>query len=257
MQHLPWFKCTLEVEFCERWEKVCRPSHSFWGNFDTAVHVGTWSTSESLEVGANCRERAWPLTSAHWLIAATVCLTVSVRAWVFCILFSSILFYLSPIPQKTCSSYVFLMPVKTNPVKYRKKNTEKTESKGRAHAEKNISQVNFFLLFLMKFAVWERRRLFLLWEWAAKRHRRAAVFQPVHGKQNLFVYLRRHQETFREIWLKWMQFCFKGTHKKSRHFGSNNQDVVLMFLDCFISHHSMKTVDVFQQTVLKHLHFGL
>lgn len=52
----------------------------------------------------NCRERAWPLTSAHWLIAATVCLTVSVRAWVFCILFSYILFCLSPIPQKTCSS---------------------------------------------------------------------------------------------------------------------------------------------------------
>lgn len=47
-------------------------------DFDTAVRSGSRSTSlpESPEARANWRERVWPLTSAHWLIAATVCPTV-------------------------------------------------------------------------------------------------------------------------------------------------------------------------------------
>lgn len=56
----------------------CVSSSQLLVDFDTAVHSGCRSTSllESPEARANWRERVWPLTSAHWLIAATVCPTV-------------------------------------------------------------------------------------------------------------------------------------------------------------------------------------
>lgn len=66
-------------------------------SFDIVVHAGSWSTSlpESLEVCANWREGAWPLTSAHWLIAATVCPTVFVHEWLCTSFIYCALIYLS------------------------------------------------------------------------------------------------------------------------------------------------------------------
>lgn len=91
-------KCAIWFSQCDAVKKLsitsCVLFPQLWVNFDTAVHSGSWSTSlpESLEARANWRERAWPLTSAHWLIAATVCPTVSVCECV-CVSLYTILLY--------------------------------------------------------------------------------------------------------------------------------------------------------------------
>ena len=92
-------------------------------SFDTAVHFGSWSTRlpESLEARANWREGAWPLTSAHWLIAATVCPTVFCVCVSFCMcvfIYYSIIYYsishFTPIPQKMCVLWEIIMYFKSH-----------------------------------------------------------------------------------------------------------------------------------------------
>lgn len=120
-------------------------------NFDTAVHSGSWSTSlpESLEVCANWRERAWPLTSAHWLRATTVCPTVLVHVWLcMCVLYTNqlytILFItLHPSHRKCVLLEMFMyFSSHTVPLRTTAHQQQRLIDKMKGYKSKNRSQFN-------------------------------------------------------------------------------------------------------------------